>query len=370
MTKTTVSIIAFCSFLLGFIFSEYRHQKNSDVPRETKSTLTSVQRAEIEHSPVSGQPHNDRVLPQAGLPVQTVNEAREAVSEFSWEKIQQLIALANYDKAIELLQDYLRNNNGSTQAWFLLAHTFEKQGNHEAALEAWFRYLDHEDDVLKREEAIKAMQSYLVKLFETPSLFDENSPWLIAQLDALLELSMNDGELHLLLASLYVQQNDEYQAQYHALMAANDPDMRGRAEDILAQLDGTKIPDQLSIPLIRYGNQYLVNVVIEGHGARLLLDTGASISGVSSHYTGRYPGIVKSTKPIRLNTASGIEDSYLFTIDSLHIEQLVFNQHILALLPMGNMTEFDGLLGVDILGRFDFVIDQDASALHLKARKK
>ena len=30
---------------------------------------------------------------------------------------------------------------------------------------------------------------------------------------------------------------------------------------------------------------------------------------------------------------------------------------------------FDGLLGVDILGRFDFVIDQNAAVFRLKARK-
>ena len=48
---------------------------------------------------------------------------------------------------------------------------------------------------------------------------------------------------------------------------------------------------------------------------------------------------------------------------------LVFNQHILAQLPMDNSQGFDGLLGVDILGRFDFFIDQDAAVLRLKARK-
>jgi hypothetical protein len=37
---------------------------------------------------------------------------------------------------------------------------------------------------------------------------------------------------------------------------------------------------------------------------------------------------------------------------------------------MDSAQGFDGLLGVDILGQFDFVIDQDAAVLKLKARKK
>jgi hypothetical protein len=37
---------------------------------------------------------------------------------------------------------------------------------------------------------------------------------------------------------------------------------------------------------------------------------------------------------------------------------------------MGNEASMDGLLGVDIIGRFDFVIDQDALLLKLRKRKK
>jgi hypothetical protein len=35
---------------------------------------------------------------------------------------------------------------------------------------------------------------------------------------------------------------------------------------------------------------------------------------------------------------------------------------------MDNADQFDGLLGIDILGRFDFVIDQNKAILRLKKR--
>lgn len=363
MNTTTILLIAISAFILGFFVNEYRHQSGQshgemthveeELTRGRSTTLSSTPNASHQSG---GSAIINNVSPQNAI--------------FSLEQAQQLLTLNRHEEAIDLLQLHINKNNKSAQAWLLLAQAYEQQGNHEAALDAWFRYLEYEIDVVKRERTAEEIKRYLLQLYAKPSLVADKTQWLIAQMDALLGLSSSDGELHVILASLYAQLDDNYQAQYHALMAANDPKVQKRAEDILAQLDGAAIPGELSVPLVRFGNQYLVNVTIEGNPARLLLDTGASISGVSNSYTARYPAIVKSTKPIRLNTASGVEYSYLFTVDTMNIDSLTFNQHILALLPMHDMTYFDGLLGVDILGRFDFIIDQDALLLKLHARKK
>jgi predicted aspartyl protease len=153
-------------------------------------------------------------------------------------------------------------------------------------------------------------------------------------------------------------------------MAANTPETQQHAEKILAQLNGEITDENVELPLTRFGEQYLLTVQIEGNPARLLLDTGASISGVTNTYTRKYPAIIKNTRPIRLNTASGAKDSFLFTVNTLHIGNVHFAQHMLAALPMDDITEFDGLLGVDILGKFDFVIDQDKAILKLRARNR
>jgi hypothetical protein len=65
-----------------------------------------------------------------------------------------------------------------------------------------------------------------------------------------------------------------------------------------------------------------------------------------------------------------VQDSILFTVTQIGIGDLFFKQHILAQFPMDSSVEFDGLLGIDILGRFDFVIDQNAASLKLKPRKQ
>lgn len=358
--------MATIAFALGFSLSEYRN-------------TTAVQtRLEINNNssiPPAILPENSEKSEEAELPLVKSVPMNAVVADtkmpeaFSWAQVNQLIAGARYPEAIRLLESRMGNPKESARAWLLLASVYKKQGDAVAAVDAWFRYIKLEVDDQKIEKALNDIQQYLVQLKATPALFNEDYAWLMAQFEGLLKYKVNDGELHLVMATLLMELKDEYQAQYHALMAVNDPLVQARAEVILAKLSGEDTPTESVIPLVRYGNQYLVNTQIEGYPARLLLDTGASLSGLSASYTTKYPALLKATKPIRLNTASGARDSVLFTVTQVSMGNLIFHQHILAQLPMDNSVGFDGLLGVDILGRFDFVIDQNTAVLKLRPRK-
>ena len=364
MSNYKILLITIIAFALGFAVSEYRNTQflyeQGDV---VDHAIVSSQEPAILATQADTHASNNKIITSPAIP----DEAPKAI--FSWAQVDQLIANARYDEAIHLLETRMGDAKDAARAWLLLASIYKKQSQPIAAVDAWFRYVKLELDDQKIEKSLKDIRNYLLQIKETPALFNEDYSWLMAQFDELLKYNTNDGELHLILAALLVQLNDDYQAQYHALMAANDPAAQKRAEVILAKLNGENSPDEATIPLTRFGNQYLVNVTIEGSPAKLLLDTGASLSGLASTYTAKYPSMLKATKPIRLNTASGTHDSFLFTVTNISMGNLVFNQHILAQLPMDNAQGFDGLLGVDILGRFDFVIDQDAAVLRLKVRK-
>jgi predicted aspartyl protease len=360
--KQTLLIII-SAFLLGVVVNEYRHQQ-SGLNQNPASNVSAVSVNQPELPQVVGD------IPRKEEAVREVIRGNDkAIEAFSWARVNQLVADAHYDEAIHLLQAQMGDAKNAARAWLVLATIYKKQSQPIAAVDAWFRYLKLEMDDQKINKTLGDIKDYLLQLKESPSLFNEDYSWLMAQCDELLKYNPNDGELHLVLAALLLQLNDGYQAQYHALMAANDPKAQKNAEVILAQLNGKNTPEEITIPLIRYGNQYLVTANIEGNAARLLVDTGASLSGLSNMYTAKYPSMLKAVKPIRLNTASGTHDSFLFTVTNISIENLAFNQHILTQLPMDNSQGFDGLLGVDILGRFDFVIDQNAAVLRLKVRK-
>ena len=363
MLNFKILLIATIAFALGFAVSEYRNIAATQAQRGLNkssviSPITLVAKQEAAE-----------LNTVKSVALNSLTATTKTPEPFSWAQINQLMAHARYPEAIQLLEARMANPQDAARAWFLLAAIYKKQGNAVAAVDAWYRSLKLEVDTQKIEQTLNYIQKYLLQLKTTPTLFNEDYAWLMAQFDELLKYRANDGELHLVMAALLMELKDKYQAQYHALMAVNDPLVQKRAEVILAELNGEGMPEESIISLERYGSQYLVNADIEGYPARLLLDTGASLSGLSATYTAKYPALLKATKPIRLHTASGTRDSILFTVTHVGIGKLVFNQHILAQLPMDNAVEFDGLLGVDILGRFDFVIDQNAAVLKLRLRK-
>lgn len=375
MTKKQTLLLVIVAFTFGFMTNAYWHERvifEQSMPKQPGFEQSMIAQAQpiMSASSISSSP-TQLVLPvQAPIKITQASSVGEKTTDlFSWTQVDQLIAGARYDEATRLLNTQMGNPKNAARAWLMLATIYKKQSQPIAAVDALFRYLRLEMDDQKIEKSLKDIRRYLMQLKQHPASFNEDYSWLMAQFDELLKYYANDGDLHLQLAELAQKMNDNYQAQYHALMAVNDPKSQRTAELVLAKLNSTKTPDEITIPLTRYGSQYLVNASIEGYPARLLVDTGAALSGLSNIYTAKHPDLLKATKPIRISTAGGPRDTFLFTVSTMNVESLVFNQHILTQLPMDNAKSFDGLLGIDILGRFDFFIDQNAAILHLKPRK-
>lgn len=365
MNNKKMIVVAALAFALGFYVSEYRHANNTlhqqviaEVAIDDAPFISPIETPSQAASSIPVAPATDYLPTRPQTPIERAN---------------QLITNGAYGEAVRLLNKLLEQNPQYTEALWLLARVYEQQGQHEESVTTWFRYINTEVDAQKIDNALAYLAKYLIRLTENPSIFGESYEWLMAQINDLIKLTPDNGELHLQLAKMHLKIADKEQAQYHALMAANQPETRNRAEGILAKLDegsaaDDNAPPEITVPLIRFGGQFLVPVTIEGEQVKLLLDTGASISGLTASFINRHYSFVKSPKPIQLNTASGTVESYLFLVDTFTIDSITFNKHMLARLPMDNGDHFDGLLGIDILGRFDFVIDQNKAVLRLKKR--
>ena len=367
MANKKIIFVALGAFALGFYASEYRHANfTADAQQFVEHLPAQLPVIAIEQSSSSAQPTSA----SPGINSQHQVPTRP---QTPLERANQLVANGEYLAAASLLNQILEMEPGNTEALWLLARVYEQQGQHEKSVAIWFRYINVEVDVQKIESALDYLAKYLIRLSTNPAIFGERYEWLMAQINDLIRLTPDDGELHLQLAKMHLKKEDKEQAQYHALMAANQPETRASAEALLAKLDeGTQAEDdstpEMTIALTRFGEQFLVPVKVEDKPVMLLLDTGASISGLTASFVNQHSSLVKSPKPIQLNTASGTVESYLFLVDSFTIDNITFNQHMLARLPMDNQDRFDGLLGIDILGRFDFVIDQNKAVLRLRKR--
>ncbi|MGV8835928.1 aspartyl protease family protein [Cellvibrio sp.] len=366
MNNKKIILVATLAFALGFYASEYRHANRT----ENVPVIADASIAEPEIVEESAQPRAQDI---SSISPASAPQFLPTKPQSPLERANQLIANGAYGDAARLLNQLLELEPQNTEALWLLARVYEQQGQHKEAVGIWFRYINTEVDAQKIETALAYLAKYLIRLTENPSIFGESYEWLMAQINDLIKLTPDNGELHLQLAKMHLKTEDKEQAQYHALMAANQPETQARAEGILAKLDeGSLAQDdgaaEITVPLIRFGGQFLVPVTVEGEQVKLLLDTGASISGLTASFINRHYSFVKSPKPIQLNTASGTVESYLFLVDTFTIESITFNKHMLARLPMDNGDHFDGLLGIDILGRFDFVIDQNKAILRLRKR--
>lgn len=115
------------------------------------------------------------------------------------------------------------------------------------------------------------------------------------------------------------------------------------------------------------GDHYLAPIRLNGRDARLLVDTGASITTITAdvfaqlRHRGRYRDLGKFS----LNTAGGRVEARMITLEKVNFGPFTMSNVTLMVLPEDTLTGAEGLLGMNILKRFDFRIDQYQSALLL-----
>ena len=129
-----------------------------------------------------------------------------------------------------------------------------------------------------------------------------------------------------------------------------------------------------SIALEQQREHYLVNGLIDNRNTiRLMIDTGASISVMSTEYFNRIknqlaPEFIRNAT---INTAGGVVEAPIYQFASFEIgDYRIPNMQFVVMLleNSGSKNNGDGLLGMNYLKAFNFQIDQENSRLLLKPR--
>jgi clan AA aspartic protease (TIGR02281 family) len=143
------------------------------------------------------------------------------------------------------------------------------------------------------------------------------------------------------------------------------------AEENDEQAAGEKLsytPATSTIELQQIGDQYIVNGQLAGNSVALLIDTGASITALSRQYfdglSNRYK--INFVGRFSVNTASGQVLAPMYQFSELKLNHAVVENISVVVLPMRNIGNVNGLLGMNFLREFDFKIDQRQSRLLLK----
>jgi len=125
---------------------------------------------------------------------------------------------------------------------------------------------------------------------------------------------------------------------------------------------------QVEVPMVDLG--WLVVPVYlndEPIALRFVLDTGASWTAVSSQTAARFSR--GSGREITIQGASGPSTALLATVPSLRVGEFSIADRDVIVLPDEELVSdghaFDGILGADILSRFDVLIDAPSGSLWL-----
>lgn len=147
-----------------------------------------------------------------------------------------------------------------------------------------------------------------------------------------------------------------------------EPDYGDRAskmyQDIIDRID---LAAYVEVPLRKKDNQYIVKARVNDiHEISLLLDTGASVTAIDSKFldTIGYAGVGRD---IILNTAGGQVNSRLLSLQSLAVGNQKLTQVQVASIDMIGLPTH-GLLGVNYLSQFKFVIDEQKRKLFLSRK--
>ena len=128
-------------------------------------------------------------------------------------------------------------------------------------------------------------------------------------------------------------------------------------------------PAAVIVPLNSAGAIFSATVTLNGSTLPFdfIIDTGASISGISSA-TARSIGLndLRGARAIRLNTANGWMAAPVVTLTSIDLAGATVRD--MRAVVLEELSGYDGLLGLDFLARFDVDINAEAGEIVLIPR--
>lgn len=188
------------------------------------------------------------------------------------------------------------------------------------------------------------------------------------------QLSSFEGEYtfyYLRLSYWLLQSGNTQEASQSLLGVVNDIELKGQLRELQDAIElYEKIGPQLEIPLTMEGEHYLVNVNIAGTThVELMIDTGASKTVIKrALLENKAPSLLEGTQGIQMNTANGNVQALIVTLNKVGMQGVELDQLEVVLMDLPDF-KYDGLLGMNFLGQFDFKIDQERSILILATKK-
>ncbi|BFM09490.1 aspartyl protease family protein [Halioxenophilus aromaticivorans] len=249
-------------------------------------------------------------------------------------------------------------------------------------------YLLLQADFLERSDQAQLASSAYYNLADQPSLNEDanlianarhlalavvddyrnNSNWneALAFLDQLLWREPEYPPYVLALIQVHLGQGNFEQAQLYLERIADNEQYSKQVADLKQQLKNADQPAATQLALSAQGSHFLAPLDAQNQTLQLMIDTGASLSVVSSQRLASL-NETEYLRSVNMNTAGGAVNADVYRLASVTLGPYELTNVEFAVLPLDNLSA-DGLLGMNILERFRFNIDTEAKTLGLELK--
>lgn len=302
---------------------------------------------------------------------QVYTQFNETTSEpFRTTLLDQAATLLNHQphKAVDLLQRYTAIFFRDIAALQLLANGHTQLRNYEQALR---RFQDAYIAAHTAEDLdyIQSKIDSVVRLYTNNLHSAEDNHGLVALFSALIERQPDHAPYYLGLADAYIQNNEPRRALNALRYIQYDGILGAQAQRRIADLEDRHGPQPPSegtvVPFVPIGNNFLVAARINAIPAHLMLDTGASVTVVTTEFARRVGLRWDDTRLVSLDTANGRVRAPVATIARLEVGSEVLTNLRVVVVELDGLRGIDGLLGMDVLSRYRVTIDRSQNSLIL-----
>lgn len=270
-------------------------------------------------------------------------EAAEQMYRESWDKVshdlsysraiaEQWVSVGHYDSALALLYDQ---------------RLFIPFGQEADLLQLIYEIVENiEGELAKKQQFHELVNVYRLLI----NLHAEHRPYYLRLTYWLIELG------------------DFYSAEQSLAGAMNDLRYQEELDQLSALIElGSSHDEVMTIPLNKVGEHFVVPVTINNaYTLELMIDTGATMSVLKTSFVEEnMADVFFNSKPLTMTTANGTIDGQQLTIESFALGQYELKEIVVGAVPLPEF-KYDGLLGMNILNRFEFFIDQEQGLLILK----
>ena len=186
----------------------------------------------------------------------------------------------------------------------------------------------------------------------------------------LISLEADNTYYYLRLCYWLIQAGEIFQAKEALIGAKNDILYRNAFQELETLIEQTE-NGQLNyfVPLTKAGEHYLVAVTLNGaFDTQLMLDTGASKTVLKRNVADQFLSANElAGSIISLTTANGKAQGLSLSLSRLQLGEADLSEIDIVVMDLPSFRH-DGLLGMNVLNKFEFSIDQANSQLILRPK--